>query len=134
MGHKNDNNNLIINFSLDIKQKNLIFILSKRNKMILIRNFENHTNLKNILFVEDILDFSLSNNNYYIFFLFNNKIQKTAMSNILIENFEYVNTEELCERESDLIGLKSGEYQLRICNDNLLMTIFSKDSMFIYKI
>ena len=134
MGHKNDNNNLIINFSIDIKQKNLIFILSKRNKMILIRNFENHTNLKNILFVEDILDFSLSNNNYYIFFLFNNKIQKTAMSNILIENFEYVNTEELCERESDLIGLKSGEYKLRICNDNLIMIIFSKDSLFIYKI
>jgi len=134
MGHKNDNNNLIINFSLDIKQKNLIFILSKRNKMILIRNFENHTNIKNILFVEDILDFSLSNNNYYIFFLFNNKIQKTAISNILIEKFEYVNIEELCERESDLIGLKSGEYKLRICNDNLIMIIFSKDSLFIYKI
>ena len=134
MGHKNCDNNLIIYFSLDIKQKNLIFILSKRNKMVLIRNFENHTNLKNVLFVEDILDFSLSNNNYYIYLLFNNKIQKTAMNNILIENFEYVNTEELCEREKELIGIKNSEYKLRICNDNLFLIVFSKDSLFIYKI
>ena len=134
MGHKNIDNNLIIYFSLDIKNKNLIFILSKRNKMIIIRNFENHTNIKNVLFVDDILDFSLSNNNYYIFFLFNKKIQKTSMNNILIENFEYVNTEELCEREEEIIGLKSGEYKLRISQDNLFMIVFSKDSLNIYKI
>ena len=134
MGHKNIDNNLIIYFSLDIKNKNLIFILSKRNKMIIIRNFENHTNIKNILFVDDILDFSLSNNNYYIFFLFNKKIQKTSINNILIENFEYVNTEELCEREEEIIGLKSGEYKLRISQDNLFMIVFSKDSLNIYKI
>ena len=134
MGHKNIDNNLIIYFSLDIKNKNLIFILSKRNKMIIIRNFENHTNIKNVLFVDDILDFSLSNNNYYIFFLFNKKIQKTSMNNILIENFEYVNTEELCEREEEIIGLKGGEYKLRISQDNLFMIVFSKDSLNIYKI
>ena len=134
MGHKNIDNNLIIYFSLDIKNKNLIFILSKRNKMIIIRNFENHTNIKNVLFVDDILDFSLSNNNYYIFFLFNKKIQKTSINNILIENFEYVNTEELCEREEEIIGLKSGEYKLRISQDNLFMIVFSKDSLNIYKI
>ena len=133
MGHKNIDNNIIINFSLDIKQKNLIFILSKRNKMILVRNFENHTNIKNILFMEDILDFNLTNNNYYMFFLFNNKIQKTSINNILVENFEYVNIEELCEKESNLIGLKE-EYKLRISCDNLFMTIFSNDSLFIYKI
>ena len=125
MGHKNIDNNLIIYFSLDIKNKNLIFILSKRNKMIIIRNFENHTNIKNVLFVDDILDFSLSNNNYYIFFLFNKKIQKTSINNILIENFEYVNTEELCEREEEIIVLKSGEYKLRISQDNLFMIVFS---------
>ena len=134
MGHKNIDNNLIIYFSLDLKQKNLIFILSKRNKMIIIRNFENHTNIRSVLFVDDILDFSLSNNNYYIFFLYNNKIQKTSMNNILVENFEYVNTEELCEREKEIIGLKSGEYKLRICCDNLFMIVFSNDSLFIYKI
>ena len=134
MGHKNIDNNLIIYFSLDLKQKNLIFILSKRNKMIIIRNFENHTNIRNVLFVDDILDFSLSNNNYYIFFLYNNKIQKTSMNNILVENFEYVNTEELCEREKEIIGLKSGEYKLRICCDNLFMIVFSNDSLFIYKV
>ena len=134
MGHKNIDNNIIINFSLDIKQKNLIFILSKRNKMILVRNFENHTNIKNILFTEDILDFSLTNNNYYMFFLFNNKIQKTSINNILIENFEYANIEELCEKESNLIGLKSEQYKLRISYDNLFMIIFSNNSLFIYKI
>ena len=134
MGYKNIDNNLIIYFSLDIKNKNLIFILSKRNKMIIIRNFENHTNIKNVLFVDDILDFSLSNNNYYIFFLFNKKIQKTSINNILIENFEYINTEELCEREEEIIGLKSGEYKLRISQDNLFMIVFSKDSLNIYKI
>ena len=134
MGHKNIDNNLIIYFSLDIKNKNLIFILSKRNKMIIIRNFENHTNIKNVLFIDDILDFSLSNNNYYIFLLFNKKIQKTSINNILIENFEYVNTEELCEREEEIIGLKSGEYKLRISQDNLFMIVFSKDSLNIYKI
>ena len=134
--NKNDmnNNNIIIYFSLDIKQKNLIFILSKRNKMILVRNFENHTNIKNILFTEDILDFSLTNNNYYMFFLFNNKIQKTSINNILIENFEYANIEELCEKESNLIGLKSDQYKLRISYDNLFMIIFSNNSLFIYKI
>ena len=134
MGHKNIDNNIIIYFSLDIKQKNLIFILSKRNKMILVRNFENHTNIKNILFTEDILDFSLTNNNYYMFFLFNNKIQKTSINNILIENFEYANIEELCEKESNLIGLKSDQYKLRISYDNLFMIIFSNNSLFIYKI
>ena len=134
MGHKNVDNNIIIHFSLDIKQKNLIFILSKRNRMILIRNFENHTNIKNVLFVEDILDFSLTNNNYYIFFLFDNKIQKTAINNILVENFEYVNTEEICEREANIYGLKSEEYKLRISNDCLFMVVFSNDSLFIYKI
>ena len=134
MGHKNVDNNIIIHFSLDIKQKNLIFILSKRNRMILIRNFENHTNIKNVLFVEDILDFSLTNNNYYIFFLFDNKIQKTAINNILVENFEYVNTEEICEREANIYGLKSEEYKLRISNDCLFMIVFSNDSLFIYKI
>ena len=134
MGHKNVDNNIIIHFSLDIKQKNLIFILSKRNRMILIRNFENHTNIKNVLFVEDILDFSLTNNNYYMFFLFDNKIQKTAINNILIENFEYVNTEEICEREANIYGLKSEEYKLRISNDCLFMIVFSNDSLFIYKI
>jgi hypothetical protein len=134
MGHKNIDNNIIIYFSLDIKQKNLIFILSKRNKMILVRNFENHTNIKNILFTEDILDFSLTNNNYYMFFLFNNKIQKTSINNILIENFEYANIEELCEKESNLIGLKSEQYKLRISYDNLFMIIFSNNSLFIYKI
>jgi hypothetical protein len=134
MGHKNVDNNIIIHFSLDIKQKNLIFILSKRNRMILIRNFENHTNIKNVLFVEDILDFSLTNNNYYMFFLFDNKIQKTAINNILVENFEYVNTEEICEREANIYGLKSEEYKLRISNDCLFMIVFSNDSLFIYKI
>ena len=134
MGHKNVDNNIIIHFSLDIKQKNLIFILSKRNRMILIRNFESHTNIKNVLFVEDILDFSLTNNNYYIFFLFDNKIQKTAINNILVENFEYVNTEEICEREANIYGLKSEEYKLRISNDCLFMVVFSNDSLFIYKI
>ena len=134
MGHKNVDNNIIIHFSLDIKQKNLIFILSKRNRMILIRNFESHTNIKNVLFVEDILDFSLTNNNYYIFFLFDNKIQKTAINNILVENFEYVNTEEICEREANIYGLKSEEYKLRISNDCLFMIVFSNDSLFIYKI
>ena len=134
MGHKNIDNNIIIYFSLDIKQKNLIFILSKRNKIILVRNFENHTNIKNILFTEDILDFSLTNNNYYMFFLFNNKIQKTSINNILIENFEYANIEELCEKESNLIGLKSEQYKLRISYDNLFMIIFSNNSLFIYKI
>ena len=134
MGHKNVDNNIIIHFSLDIKQKNLIFILSKRNRMILIRNFENHTNIKNVLFVEDILDFSLTNNNYYIFFLFDYKIQKTAINNILVENFEYVNTEEICEREANIYGLKSEEYKLRISNDCLFMVVFSNDSLFIYKI
>ena len=134
MGHKNIDNNIIIYFSLDIKQKNLIFILSKRNKMILVRNFENHTNIKNILFTEDILDFSLTNNNYYMFFLFNNKIQKTSINNILIENFEYVNIEELCEKESDIIGLKTEKYKLRISCDNLFMIIFSNNSLYIYKI
>ena len=134
MGHKNIDNNIIIYFSLDIKQQNLIFILSKRNKMILVRNFENHTNIKNILFTEDILDFSLTNNNYYMFFLFNNKIQKTSINNILIENFEYANIEELCEKESNLIGLKSDQYKLRISYDNLFMIIFSNNSLFIYKI
>ena len=134
MGHKNVDNNIIIHFSLDIKQKNLIFILSKRNRMILIRNFESHTNIKNVLFVEDILDFSLTNNNYYMFFLFDNKIQKTAINNILVENFEYVNTEEICEREANIYGLKSEEYKLRISNDCLFMIVFSNDSLFIYKI
>ena len=102
--------------------------------MILVRNFENHTNIKNILFTEDILDFSLTNNNYYMFFLFNNKIQKTSINNILIENFEYANIEELCEKESNLIGLKSDQYKLRISYDNLFMIIFSNNSLFIYKI
>ena len=134
MGHKNVDNNIIIHFSLDIKQKNFIFILSKRNRMILIRNFENHTNIKNVLFVEDILDFSLTNNNYYMFFLFDNKIQKTAINNILVENFEYVNTEEICEREANIYGLKNEEYKLRISNDCLFMIVFSNDSLFIYKI
>ena len=134
MGHKNISNNLIIYFSFDIKQKNLLFIFSKRNKMIVIRNFENYTNIKNILFVEDILDFQLSNNNYYIYFLFDNKIQKTSMNNILIEKFEYVNIEELCERETDLLGLKKEDYKLRISNDNLFMIVFSTDYLFVYKI
>ena len=102
--------------------------------MILVRNFENHTNIKNVLFVEDILDFSLTNNNYYMFFLFDNKIQKTAINNILVENFEYVNTEEICEREANIYGLKSEEYKLRISNDCLFMVVFSNDSLFIYKI
>ena len=102
--------------------------------MIVIRNFENHTNIKNILFVEDILDFQLSNNNYYIYFLFDNKIQKTSMNNILIEKFEYVNIEELCERETDLLGLKKEDYKLRISNDNLFMIVFSTDYLFVYKI
>ena len=134
MGHKNNNDNIIINFSMDLKNKNLIFILSKRNKMILIRNFESHTNIKNILFVDDILNFSLSNNNYYIFFLFNNKIQKTSMNNILVENFEYVNTEELCERETEIIGKKNDKYKFKISNDNFFMIVYSDDSLFIYKI
>ena len=133
MGHKNTENNISIKFSADIKQKNLLFILSKRNKMIIVRNFENHTNIKNILFVEDILDFSLTDN-YYIFFLFNKKIQKTSINNILFENFEYVNTEELCEREAELIGLKNNEYNIRLSYDHLFMIIFSNHSLFIYKI
>ena len=134
MGHKNVVNNIIIYFSLDIKQKNLIFILSKRNKMIIVRNFENHSNIKSILFQDDIMDFSLVHNNYYLFFLFNNKIQKTSINNILIENFEYVSTEELCEKEVDLIGSKSDIYYMKLSFDCLFMIVYSKDSLFIYKI
>ena len=134
MGHKNIPNNIIVYFSLDIKQKNLIFILSKRNKMIVVRNFENHTNIKNVLFQDDIMDFSVIHNNYYFFFLFNNKIQKTSMNNILIENFEYVSTEELCEREVDLIGLKNDIYNMKLSYDCLFMVVYSNDSLFIYKI
>ena len=134
MGHKNVSKNIIVYFSLDIKQKNLIFILSKRNKMIIVRNFENHSNIKSILFQEDIMDFSLIHNNYYFFFLFNNKIQKTSINNILVENFEYISTEELCEKEIDLIGSKSDIYNLKLSYDCLFMIVYSNDSLFIYKI
>ena len=134
MGHKNIPNNIFVHFSLDIKQKNLIFILSKRNKMIIVRNFENHTNIKNVLFQDDIMDFSLVHNNYYFFFLFNNKIQKTSINNILVENFEYVNTEELCERELDLIGSKSDIYKMKLSHDCLFMVVYSNNYLFIYKI
>ncbi len=134
MGHKNIANNIIVYFSLDIKQKNLIFILSKRNKMIIVRNFESHTNIKSVLFQDDIMDFSLIHNNYYFFFLFNNKIQKTSMNNILVENFEYISTEELCEKEVDLIGNKNDIYNMKITHDCLFMVVYSKDSLFIYKI
>jgi len=134
MGHKNISNNIIIYFSLDIKQKNLIFILSKRNKMIIVRNFETHTNIKSVLFQDDIMDFSLIHNNYYFFFLFNNKIQKTSINNILYENFEYTNTEELCEKEVDIIGFKNDIYNMRLSHDCLFMIVYSKDSLFIYKI
>ena len=102
--------------------------------MIVIRNFENHTNIKSVLFQDDIMDFSLVNNNYYIFFLFNNKVQKTSMNTILVENFEYTNTEELCEKESNLLGISSDFYNMRLSHDCLYMIIFSKDSLFIYKI
>ena len=134
MGHKNISNNIFIHFSLDIKQKNLIFILSKRNKMIIIRNFESHTNIKSVLFQDDIMDFSLVHNNYYLFFLFNNKIQKTSINNILVENFEYIGTEELCEKEVDLIGLKNEIYYMKLSHDCLFMIVYSNDSLFIYKI
>ena len=134
MGHKNIANNIIVYFSLDIKQKNLIFILSKRNKMIIVRNFENHTNIKSVLFQDDIMDFCLVHNNYYFFFLFNNKIQKTSMNNILVENFEYISTEELCEKEVELIGNKNDIYNMKITHDCLYMVVYSKDSLFIYKI
>jgi hypothetical protein len=133
MGHKNITNNIIVYFSLDIKQKNLIFILSKRNKMIIVRNFENHTNIKNILFQDDIMDFSLVHNNYYFFFLFNNKIQKTSINNILVENFEYTSTEELCDKEVDLIS-KSDIYNMKLSHDCLFMIVYSNDSLFVYKI
>jgi len=134
MGHKNNPNNIFVHFSFDIKQKNLIFILSKRNKMIIVRNFENHTNIKNVLFQDDIMDFSLIHNNYYFFFLFNNKIQKTSITNILVENFEYVNTEELCERELDLIGSKCDIYRMELSHDCLFMVVYSNNYLFIYKI
>ena len=134
MGHRNIDNNIVVFFSFDIKQKNLIFILSKRNKMIVVRNFESHTNIKSILFQDDIMDFSLVHNNYYFFFLFNSKLQKTSINNILFENFEYVSTEELCEREVDLIGLKSDVYYMELSYDCLFMVVYSNDSLFIYKI
>ena len=134
MGHKNISNNIIIYFSMDIKDKNLIFILSKRNKMLIVRNFENHTNIKSVLFQDDIMDFSLVHNNYYFFFLFNNKIQKTSINNILVENFEYISTEELCEKEVDLIGGKNDIYNMKLSHDCLFMVVYSKDSLFIYKI
>ena len=102
--------------------------------MIVVRNFENHTNIKNVLFQDDIMDFSFIYNNYYFFFLFNNKIQKTSMNNILIENFEYVSTEELCEREVDLIGIKNDIYNMKLSYDCLFMVVYSNDSLFIYKI
>ena len=102
--------------------------------MIIVRNFENHTNIKNVLFQDDIMDFSLVHNNYYFFFLFNNKIQKTSINNILVENFEYVNTEELCERELDLIGSKSDIYKMKLSHDCLFMVVYSNNYLFIYKI
>ena len=134
MGHKNVDNNIIVHFSLDIKQKNLIFFLSLSNKMLIVRNFENHTNIKNILFHDEIMDFSLINNNYYLFFLFNNKIQKTSISNILDENFEYTSTEELCEKEVELLGIKDERYYMKLSNDCFLLVAYSKDCLFIYKI
>ena len=56
------------------------------------------------------------------------------MNNILVENFEYVNTEELCERETEIIGKKNDKFNFKISNDNLFMIVYSDDSLFIYKI
>ena len=134
IGNKNIENNIYVKFSMDNRNKNLIFIFSKRNKMILVRNFENHTNIKNINFQDDIQAFAITNNNDYLFFLYNDKIQKTSISNLIEENFEFTNTEDLCENEKELIESNNDNYKIILSHDCLYMVVYSKNSLFIYKI
>lgn len=123
-------------FSPNSSEKNYIYILSKGNRKLIIRNFETHV-IENIIQFNDIIDtFAISNNFKFFIFLYVDKIQVTLMETVLKQQKDTCNTiiiEHLSENENQLM-IYPQQYRIITSDNSRIALIYSNSFIFVYKL
>ena len=121
-----------IEFVNNINEKNLIYVMSKATKRIIIRNFETHV-IENMISFNDMIDsFDILQNYQYIILLYRENIQLSKMRSIFNKSKTEM-IENLYENQIAMIK-KDNSYQIVSSDNSSVVIVYSNNYIFVYTI
>ena len=121
-----------IEFVNNINEKNLIYVMSKATKRIIIRNFETHV-IENMITFNDMIDsFDILQNYQYIILLYRENIQLSKMRSIFNKSKTEM-IENLYENQIAMIK-KDNSYRIVSSDNSSVVIVYSNTYIFVYTI
>ena len=119
-------------FVNNINEKNLIYVMSKATKRIIIRNFESHV-IENMITFNDMIDsFDILQNYQYIILLYRENIQLSKMRSIFNKSKTEM-IENLYENQIAMIK-KDTSYRIVSSDNSSVVIVYSNTYIFVYTI